>query len=451
MIKENDQPEIKEPIGVLGYGVEGVSTSKYLLARGYSDITVFDRKRPMDLDTRIKYGKGDGRNYLAGIPSMRTLFRSAGVRPDLPEIAEFLKWGGTLTSQTGLAISLAGRERIIGVTGTLGKGTCCSLLHAILIEAGIPAALGGNIGIPALDLAASLAPGMKLILELSSFQLSTLPTSPAMAAVLKTTSEHLDWHLSQDEYWLHKANLVASQSKDDFLTYHADAPGSAWIASQSCARKLAFGTNADVCINGDEVRWTKRGFSIPLSATRLHGAFNLENLAAAGTLALELGAEPQHVLAAAAAFPGLEHRLEFVRQVRGISFYNDSYATRPEASMGAVQALNDAPLGLILGGSDKLANFSELAKTIASAPWIRAIALIGQTADRLESELRTAGLPNTGKPEIVKVNTLEMAVEYLLSKVEKGVIVLSPACASFGMFENYKERGKAFKRLVAGL
>jgi UDP-N-acetylmuramoylalanine--D-glutamate ligase len=455
MIKEQARPEIIEPIGVLGYGVEGVSTCKYLLDRGFSDITVFDRKAPSGLDARIRFhgaeGSG-GSGYLSGLASMRTVFRSAGVRPDLPEIAAFLRQGGTLTSQTGLAFALAGRENIIGVTGTVGKGTCCSLLADMLAEADIPARLGGNIGVPALDLAASLPAGEKLILELSSFQLSALAQSPAYAAVLRTTTEHLDWHPDRAEYWLHKSRLVSEQSEGDVLSYCADAEGSAWIANRSRARKIAFGTDAEVRVDDREARWTKRGFKVPLAATRLKGAFNLENIAAAGTLALELGAEPRHVVAAAMAFKGLEHRLEFVRERNGVAFYNDSYATRPEASLGAVKALKDAPLGLILGGSEKHADFAELAASLAAAAHVRAIALIGQTSERLASELRAAGIAvSAGGPDIRLCATLEEAVEFLLARIDAGAIALSPACASFGMFENYKERGKAFKRLVASL
>lgn len=471
MIQEQAQPEIKGPIGILGFGVEGASTCRFLLNLGHRDITVFDRNPPQDLDPRVRYaataastttgatlagtgGSGDGTSghYLSGLASMRTVFRSAGVHPDLPEIAAFVASGGTLTSQTGLAFSLVGRDRIIGVTGTVGKGTCCSLLYAMLQEADIPARLGGNIGVPALDLAASLSPGEKLILELSSFQLSTLAQSPAYAAVLRTTTEHLDWHPTRDEYWLHKSRLVSEQKEGDLLAWCADAGGSAWIAERSRARKIAFGPDAEVRIEGDEVRWTKRGFKIPLAATRLKGAFNLENIAAAGILALELGAEPRDVVAATMAFKGLEHRLEFVRERNGVSFYNDSYATRPEASMGAINAFRDAPMGLILGGSEKHADFTELAVAIASAGHVRAIALIGQTADRLRTELGKAGRSASGgAPELRDCPNLEAAVEFLTTRMDKGAIVLSPACASFGMFENYKERGKAFKRLIAEL
>ncbi len=488
MVMESSSPKIVEPIGILGYGIEGKSTAKYLVEEGFKDITVFDQKRPAEKDllcgenNRLKYAEG----YLSDLPKMKTVFRSAGVRADFPEMEIFLKDGGILTSQTGLAFYLAGRDRIIGITGTLGKGTCCSLLKAILDFAKIPSQLGGNIGIPALDLIRSFSKdefrSPFLILELSSFQLSTLSTSPAYAGILRTTSEHLDWHLSRDEYWLHKSNLVKHQGEKDFLTYCTDAVGSEWIAQQGKARKWAYGmagssgtrgpathhtnnlsnnfsnnSQPKVLIENNSVHWPDYNLKIPLSATKLTGAFNLENLAAAGSLALQLGAKPADIEQAAANFSGLEHRLEFIRQMDGISFYNDSYATRPDATLGAIDALSAAPLALILGGSDKQADFSELAEKIAQSPHIVAIALIGQTADRLAEELnRAKSYPHSTpifhpSPALQKCATLEEAINFLLSKLKHGSLVLSPACASFGMFENYKERGKIFKGLVRAL
>lgn len=484
MIMESPNPRLQEPIGVLGYGVEGRSTCEYLLSKGFKDITVFDRAEPAGLDPRLRYaGIGSGpHGYLRGLPSMRTAFRSAGARPDLPGIAEFLANGGCLTSQVGLAFALAGRDRIIGVTGTVGKGTCCSILHAMLSGAGIKARLAGNIGVPALDLAGSLGRDEWLILELSSFQLSALPVSPGIAVVLRTTTEHLDWHPTREEYWLHKGNIAAHQGAGDLLVHCADAPGSAWIASRSPARKIAFGAagpgpaaaapdgipdsvpvpgpelpgGPDIRLTRESLAWVTRGFTLALSDTPLKGAFNLENLAAAAAVALELGAAPEAVRAAAAGFRGLEHRLEFVREWRSLSFYNDSYATRPEAAIGAVEALRDAPLGLVLGGSEKHADFGELAAAVAAAGHVEAVALIGQTAERLRAELEKAG---AREPAIRILPTLEEALRFLVEQLEagaggravRGSVLLSPACASFGMFANYKERGMAFKRLVLGL
>lgn len=453
MVMESARPEIREPIGVVGYGVEGKSTCAYLLARGFRDITVFDKKAPEVLAAPVRYAvPAPGGSYLAGLDRMATVFRSAGVRADQAEIAAFAAAGGALTSQVGLAFALAGRDRIIGVTGTVGKGTCCSILDAMLREAGIPARLGGNIGVPALDLAADLKPGEWLLLELSSFQLSALPVSPRIAVVLRTTTEHLDWHPTQAEYWLHKGNLAARQEAEDLLVHCADSPGSAHIAGLGKARRLSFGPPAapepDILLTGDRLDWVTRAFTLSLSETRLKGAFNLENLAAAAAVALELGADPEKVLAAARRFEGLEHRLEFVREHAGIAYYNDSYATRPEAALGAVKALADAPLGLILGGSEKHADFAGLAASLAAAAHVKAIALIGQTAGRLRADLLAAGVA----PSILRdCATLDASVQFLAEAVGRGAIALSPACASFGLFENYKERGKAFKRLVQSL
>lgn len=489
MILESARPVPAEPIGVVGYGVEGRSTARYLLARGFRDITVFDKAPPKDLEAGLRYAApAEDGDYLAGLARMRTVFRSAGVRPDLPALARFVSAGGTLTSQVGLAFSLAGRDRIIGVTGTLGKGTCCSLLAAMLREAGIPAVLGGNIGVPALDLAANLEAGAYLILELSSFQLSALPVSPRIAVVLRTTSEHLDWHASQREYWDHKGNLAARQGPDDLLVHCADAPGSVHIAGLSAARKISYGggpggpaasapgagpsgpvspapgAGPDIRIAGDRLEWVtgRFTFALALPETRLKGAFNLENLAAAAAVALELGAAPDRVKAAAAAFAGLEHRLEFVREHAGIAYWNDSYATRPDATLGAVAALSDRPLGLVLGGSEKHADFRELAAAVAGASHVKAIALIGQTGGRLREELLRAGVGRPGGacpagaeamrlfPRLEEASLSE-ALRFLASEVGAGHVALSPACASFGMFENYKERGKTFKRLVRAL
>jgi len=453
MIKETHPTMIQEPIGVLGFGVEGKSTCAYLLAQGYTNITVFDRARPKELDSRLHFDE----KYLSGISKMKTIFRSAGVRPDLPELIQFKNSGGTVTSQIEWAIEKVGRGRIIGVTGTLGKGTCCSMLYAILQAAQMPVELGGNIGVAALDLISELekpsSSDTKLILELSSFQCSTLSVNPKYAAVLKTTSEHLDWHLSQEEYWLHKSKMVSSQSENDFLTYAADAPGSSWIAAQSPARKIAygksgFGKDSEVLITETGVEWKKAGFILPMNRTRLTGEFNLENWAAAGSVALELGATPEQILTAAENFSGLEHRLEFVKQVTTLSFYNDSYATRPDAAIGAIDAFKKTRLGLILGGSDKFADFSELAQKIVASPQVVAVALIGQTALKLEEELQKAGWKSSVTRSFSRAQSLETAVEFLSKAVKDGAVVLSPACASFGMFENYKERGKAFKRIV---
>lgn len=448
------------PIGILGYGVEGESTLKWLLARGYRDITVFDRREPQALPSGVRYG-GTGERAPSEISGedvklgpnpfegLKTVFRSAGIRFDKPELAEFVQAGGKLTSQIETVFEVTPRERIIGVTGTLGKGTACSLLESMLDKAGIPVVLAGNIGYPALEAAENLSPGAYLLLELSSFQLSSLQQSPAYAAVLRVTSEHLDWHRDQREYWDHKSRIAVHQSPSDFLVYCSDEPGSRYIASKSQARKRSYGRDGGILFKGDSLEFVREGKTLTLPELKLKGAFNLENVAAAAALALALGVKIETVFAAATQFAGLEHRLEWVCQRDGIDFFNDSYATRPEATQGAIYALKDKPLGLILGGSEKHADFTDLAHSCAEAPHLKVIALIGATAQRLDENLAAAD--PEGRVFRAICPDLPSAMALLREHVPSGNHLLSPACASFGLFENYKARGKAFKTLALAL
>ncbi len=442
------RPEWPEPIAVLGYGVEGRSTLRHLQAWGYRRIEILDRAPPPpDAPAGIPFRSGV--DYLRGLAGVQTAFRSPGIRPFGPEFEAFHARGGVLTSQVEAVFSLAGRQRIIGVTGTLGKGTCCSLLSAMLERAGIAHRLAGNIGVPPLDAWETGRAEERLLLELSSFQLSTLQPSPAGAVVLKTTSEHLDWHTSQVEYWEHKAHLTRHQRPGDWCVFYADAEGSAWIGAQGEGHKIPVGRDGTMRLRAEGIHSAEFGFDLRLEETRLLGAFNLENLAAAAAAALTLGASPQAVRTAAQKFTPLEHRLEFVATVQGVAYYNDSYATRPEAAIAAVHALRGAPLGLILGGSEKHADFGELAAALAGEPDLCAVALLGQTAERLEVELSQAGAL-AGRASR-RCASLPEAMDFLRREIRSGAILLSPACASFGLFANYKERGKAFKNLVAGL
>lgn len=445
------------PIGIFGFGVEGRSTLAWLLKRGITDITVFDRIRPTDLPDGIAYG-GSGEDDDKVLLRMGTVFRSAGIRPDMPALAAFKAAGGNLTSQIEMAFAIAGRDRILGVTGTLGKGTCCSLLEAMLDAAGLPCVLAGNIGIPALDAAESLPEKALFILELSSFQLSTLSVSPRRAAILRTTVEHLDWHVSRREYWDHKANLVAHQQAQDFTVFCSDVEGSRAIASKSPARKRSYGREGGILIRDGAAHFVREGRTLHAHELQMPGGFNLENIAAAAALALDCGASIDAVFAAARSFKGLEHRLERVREHEGITFYNDSYATRPDATEGAITALSGAPLGLILGGSDKQVDFAYLGRCIAGADHLCAIAFIGATGPKLNEAVEEAltKAESQGRlrprPAMALCEGLADSLAFLRAQVPYGGnIALSPACASFGLFANYKERGKLFKAAVNAL
>src|SRR5690606_27961053 len=427
-----------EPVAVLGYGVEGRSTVRHLRRRGYRDIMVLDREEPSEaLPAGVRGVFGPHHlDALAPVsgrdPSraIKTVFRAPGVRPFVPALDAFRARGGHLTSQVEAGFALLGRARIAGVTGTVGKGTCCSLLSAMLTAADVPHRLAGNIGVPPLDALEdftgegadqkALPPNAMLLLELSSFQLCTLTESPRVAIVLRTTTEHLDWHANRAEYWDHKANLVRFQQAGDVVVYFG-ADGAQWIGGLGAGRRVcvrADASNADagetadatgaatkaadaaeetIRLTATEAVWTQRDFRLALADTNMTGTFNLENVAAAAAAAFALGASPASVRAGARRFAPLAHRLEFIRAHEGIRYFNDSYATRPEAALAAVRAFRtdpsgpSHPLGLILGGSDKNADFAEFARALKDETHVRAFAFIGQTAARLEDELRQAG------------------------------------------------------------
>jgi UDP-N-acetylmuramoylalanine--D-glutamate ligase len=454
-----------EPVAVLGYGVEGRSTLNHLLRRGYRDVVVLDAKAP---DEPLPEGVRGvfGPAYLDGLAAdqgVRTAFRAPGLRPINPNIEAFTARGGVLTSQVEAVFALFDRTRIVGVTGTVGKGTCCSLLSAMLDAAARPHRLAGNIGVPpldALDDFDSLPPDALLLLELSSFQLSTLRVSPHVAVVLRTTVEHLDWHATRDEYWDHKANLARFQKPGDHLIYFGGAEGSAWIGGLGAGHRVcvvdathpAVGPGVEpedvVTLTPNGLEWPSHHLTLALADSNMTGAFNLENIAAAAAGALALGAPLKAVHEGARAFAPLEHRIEYVKTHEGVRYFNDSYATRPEAALAAVRAF-DEPLGLVLGGSEKNVDFTDFAIALKDEPHLRAIALIGHTAARLETALGAAGALE-GRA-YTHCDTLSDALDYLRGEVKNGVILLSPACASFGLFANYKERGKAFKKLVNAL
>jgi len=399
---------LKEPVGILGFGVEGQSTQKFLQNSGIKDIRIFDQK--------------NGKNYLDGLSDCKTIVRSAGVYPLQKEILDAQSKGAVLTSQIELFFELYPHNKIIGVTGTLGKGSCVSMIAHCLKALNIPHAVGGNFGVPALDL---LQDKNRLaVLELSSFQLMTLGVSPHIGVVLQVTSEHLDWHPTVEQYRDAKANLVRWQKKDDYCIYNATSEGAVQISEQSGGIKKPFET-----------------LHVSIDEFKVKGEHQLQNMAAA-TLALECaGVNVPACIDALKTYEGLPYRLQNIGTKKGITFYNDSYSTRPEAAIAAAKAM-DKPFAMILGGSEKNADFTELSESLAKNKLLKGIALIGFTAQRMQNILQHENM------QIFE--NLHQAFDWCLKNMENGgAVLLSPACASFGLFANYKERGEKFNELYS--
>jgi len=411
---------MNEPVGILGFGVEGKSTLKFLQNKGVKDIIIFDKK--------------DGENYLANLYKCKTIIRSAGVYPLQKEILDAQAKGAELTSQIELFFDIMRSEyphvQIIGVTGTLGKGTCVSMIAHCLKSLNVSYSVGGNFGVPALDLLQEQ--NSTVVLELSSFQLMTLGASPHIGVVLQVTSEHLDWHTSVEQYRDAKANLVRWQTKNDYCVYNAASEGAVQIAEQSGGIKKPYST-----------------LQLSMDEFKVKGTHQLQNMAAA-TLALECaGMDVSLCINALKHYEGLPLRLQNIgtKTIKNkiLTFYNDSYSTRPEAAIAAAGAM-DKPFTLILGGSEKHADFTELSQTLAKNNLLKGIALIGFTAERMLKSLQSENC----KAKMQICGDLPQAYEWCLeNSADKGAVLLSPACASFGLFANYKERGEEFNRLFS--
>jgi len=439
-------------IAVLGLGIEGEDICRYLISQGAKDITVFDQKTPEELGEAYKsfqfsiFNFQLGSNYLKnGLRGFDIIFRSPAFRLSLPEIVEAKNSGAIITSATKLFFDLC-PAKTIGVTGTKGKGTTSTLIYQILKRAGKKVFLAGNIGEPMLTLLPKLDKKSWVVLELSSFQLQDLGKSPHIAVVLFITSEHLDYHSSAEEYIQAKANLVRWQRKSDFAALNADNDSSSSFASLTPAKVYYFSRQKKV-----DGAFVKDGqiylFDKLIGSTsnlQILGIHNWENICAACIAAFLAGADLNSIKKVVFSFKGLEHRLEFVKEIGGVKFYNDSFSTTPETTIAAIKAFSQ-PIILIAGGSEKGSSYNQLGKEVSQSK-VKTLIIIGKTAQKIKEAVQKAGF--RGKI-IYKPGGMKEIVERAFAEAQKAdVVLLSPACASFDMFKNYKDRGWQFKKYV---
>ncbi len=424
-------------VAVLGMGIEGLSSFNHLLKSGVEVYRVGDqRKTGLNFPEEKCYW---GDRWLEAIQGADVVIRSPGIHPNrLREYAGDLNF--ELSGQIDLMLEFA-KAKVIGVTGTLGKGSTVSILSHLFEAAGISYGLGGNFGVPAWDLTEEKRDWY--VLELSSFQLYTLKTSPHFAGLLQITSEHLDWHVNTLDYQNSKGNLVKNQESGDFCFYLGNFEGTARLASASKAKKVNLHLpDQRVLLNGDLL--SVDGVEICPEDCLGLGRYQMQNRAVAAAIALEIGVEVPVVVEGCKSWPGLPLRMEQVGQKEELIFVNDSYATRPEATLGAVNSMS-YPFSLILGGSEKNADFAPLAKSLAENKLLKGVVLIGQTRERLALTLEELNVP------MVFGESAEEAfasAEKLLDFRGKRALLFSPACASFGMFQNYKHRGEVFNEWV---
>ncbi|HEX8932580.1 MAG TPA: UDP-N-acetylmuramoyl-L-alanine--D-glutamate ligase [Patescibacteria group bacterium] len=447
-------------IAIIGLGVEGVSTARFLHKKG-AEVWILDKRQreefEQDFISAIEALGGQfilGSKYLDNLNQFEIIVRSPGVKGVTPELVQAAKEGVVITSQTKLFFELCPCS-IIGVTGTKGKGTTSSLIYEMLKVDGQDAYLGGNIGVPPFDFLDKLTGQSVVVLELSSFQLQDLDKSPQIAVMLMTTSEHLDYHATTEEYIEAKRNILRFQTKDDFAVINRDYPASneSDIVTEGKVYRISRERETeDGCfVTGEKVIIRKNGNDqeiINTSEILLPGKHNLENICAAVMAADLAGVNQETMVKVLRNFKGLEHRLELVGEVAGVKYYDDSFSTVPETAIAAIEAFA-APEILILGGSSKNSDFTQLGIVIREAKNIRAIIGIGEEWETIKSQIANH------QSQILMVEgatTMSQIVQAAAKLAKPGdVVLLSPACASFDMFKNYKERGQQFKAEVRKL
>jgi UDP-N-acetylmuramoylalanine--D-glutamate ligase len=421
-------------IAVVGEGIEGQSSFKWLKAKG-AEVTILDEKQ--------------GEDYLKDLDKYDLVVRSPGIKISILE--KFIS-KEKITSQVKIFFDLCPAE-IIGVTGTKGKGTTASLIYEMLKKQDFDAYLGGNIGLPPFEFLDKLTVHSKVVLELSSFQLMDLKKSPHIVVMLMITSEHLNWHSSIEEYIDAKRNIVRHQGEKDFAILNRDYPVTNESDIQTSGKVYHVSREREAANEGSFVKdgkvWMRTEIGeVPIVDTKdilLPGKHNLENVCAATMAAGLVGVSVENMAFVLRTFKGLEHRLELVATVNGVRYYDDSFSTTPETAIAAIEAFKE-PEVLILGGSSKGSDFSELGKVISKSENVKLIIGIGVEWERINAQIAKSDTPI---PVIEGAKDMQttVAAAYKLA-VPGDVVLLTPACASLDMFKNYKDRGEQFKKEV---
>jgi UDP-N-acetylmuramoylalanine--D-glutamate ligase len=429
-------------IAILGYGLQGRSAYEYW--RDGNEITVCDNNESLELPDDVERQLGP--DHLKGLDKFDLIVRSPIVYPGDITKANSPAILKKVTTVTNEFFKVCPTRNVIGVTGTKGKGTTSTLVAKMLEAAGKRVHLGGNIGRPPLDmLKDNMQPDDWVVLELANFQLIDLKYSPHIAICLMVVPEHLDWHESLDEYTDTKSRLFAHQTGEDLAIYLAGNDTSKRIASAGQGKTIPYlekpgatVKDGSVVIDGQKI--------CGVNELKLLGRHNWQNVCAAVTAVWQIEKDTGAIRSVLTSFSGMEHRLELVRELDGVRYYDDSFGTTPETAIVAIQAFEE-PKVIILGGSDKGADYGELARVIAKSN-IRKVILIGDQAARIGRALKDAGVMDT----VPGGKTIEEVAGTARAESKPGdVVLLSPACASFDMFENYQERGDKFKQAVLGL
>lgn len=449
-------------VAIIGLGVSNIPLIDYFYKLG-AYVTIFDNRNKEDLSEEVhaKIKKYDFK-YIGGDDNLKQLhgydyiFRSPSCLPTKPELVAEKNRGAIVTSEIEMLIHLA-PCKIIGITGTEGKTTTSSIIYAILKEASSECYLGGNIGNPIFTNLSNIKENDIIVLEMSSFQLMGMKESPNISLVTNIFPDHLNVHKDMEEYINSKKNIFLNQNENDLVVlnydneitrgFEKDAKGN--VIFFSSKEKLQNGYiydqdsgNIVLCKNGVQTN------IIHKSEIKLRGIHNYENICSALAVTSRL-VNVESQIRAIKKFIGVEHRLEFVREINSVKYYNDSIGTSPASTIAGLNAF-DENIVLLAGGSDKGLDYTEIGEKIAEK--VGTLILCGPTSSIIEKAVDEAlkRRNNEKQIKIIHVNDMEEAVLNAKENAKSGdIVLLSPASASFDLYKNFAERGNVFKKCVS--
>jgi UDP-N-acetylmuramoylalanine--D-glutamate ligase len=444
------------PALILGYGKEGESVHRYLQTHHPGlTIGIADQKEiPTLVDSNVRVHTG--KEYLSSIKGYNVIVRSPGIPMSVPELRKARGHGKWVTSATNIFFSEC-PGMVIGITGTKGKSTTTSMIADIVSMQYPDVRLIGNIGRPALDYLNGATRDSIFVMELSSHQLEDSRYSPHVAVVLNIVPEHLDYYDNFDQYVRAKGQIVNHQTEEDIVIFNPTNQILTRLIEQAKSQKYLFsltpGTNLFCWLENGAI-YTKKTTGQPqriLSQKNITtlGMGNVENTLAAVSVGLALNIPADKIQRAVAEFKPLPHRIEKVGEIRGITFYNDSLATIPEATIHALKALGPDVATLIAGGYDRGLDYTELGQFIAGRSTLHTLILFPDTGPKIWEAIRRSHGEKNDQLSHFPVQTMEEAVDLAFKYTPASKIcLLSPAAASFNLFKDYQDRGDSFKRMV---
>lgn len=447
----------KKKIAIIGLGVSNLPLLDYFYNLACR-ISVFDNREKNELDKEIieKIDKYEieyfgGASNLKNLVEFDIIFRSPSVMPYREEIKKEAERGASVTSEIEMVLKLT-PSKVIGITGTEGKTTTTSIIYEIIKKAGYKCFLGGNIGKPIFTEIKNMRPEDIIVLEMSSFQLTSMDVSPEISVVTNIFPDHLNVHSSYEEYREEKKNIFKHQSENGIVVLNYDNEYTCEFSKEASGKVIFFSSKEKLedgfiyDSNDGIIKYCEDGVRrhlIKKEDIKLRGIHNYENICVALAATSSL-VNLETAVQAVKEFNGVEHRLEFVRKLNGVKWYNDSIGTSPASTMAGLNAF-DENIILLAGGSDKGLDYKEVGEVIANK--VQTLILTGPTATKIEEATRKA--KNGEKVEICFVENLKEAVKLANKKSKTGdIVLLSPASASFDAFKNFAERGNKFKEFV---